>query len=330
MLLLRRFFFSLALLFACSMVYGQQSAQFSQYQFNELYVNPGYAGYKGELYAHALYRSQWSGLSGAPRTFVLGVDDMVSSRLNLGLQVFHDRIGQLNTTSILGSYAYQLQLTREHELRLGLSLGVQHQGLNAGALEGSDPTVSDPLVATGTFTSWSPDAAVGVYFSSPRWFAGVSAVNLIAGTVGSATGKGYQLPQQKPTLMLQAGFLAYLSRDVKLKPSFLYKDDFKGPSSLDLSAMFLFLNDRLWLGASYRSGLMLWKGKRYDDADVSSFDGNTLSLLIDVFATDRIRVGYAYDYSFTALSSAYSSSHEVSLGFYLTKVKRRVYSPRYF
>ncbi|SIO26378.1 type IX secretion system membrane protein PorP/SprF, partial [Algoriphagus halophilus] len=45
---------------------GQQLPQFSQYIFNGLHINPGYAGYKGEPYIQSTYRSQWVNFPGAP------------------------------------------------------------------------------------------------------------------------------------------------------------------------------------------------------------------------------------------------------------------------
>ena len=48
---------------------GQQDPQYTQYMYNTLSVNPAYAGSRGELSMTAIYRSQWTGLDGAPETF---------------------------------------------------------------------------------------------------------------------------------------------------------------------------------------------------------------------------------------------------------------------
>ena len=49
-------------------VFGQQDAQYTQYMYNTVSVNPGYAGSRGHLSIAALYRNQWVGLDGAPET----------------------------------------------------------------------------------------------------------------------------------------------------------------------------------------------------------------------------------------------------------------------
>ena len=44
-------------------LYAQQDAQYTQYMYNTMSVNPAYAGSRGQLSAAALYRSQWPGRS---------------------------------------------------------------------------------------------------------------------------------------------------------------------------------------------------------------------------------------------------------------------------
>ncbi|WP_300978990.1 type IX secretion system membrane protein PorP/SprF, partial [Flavobacterium sp.] len=48
--------------------YGQQDAQFTQYMYNTININPAYAGTRGVMSIFALHRTQWVGLDGAPTT----------------------------------------------------------------------------------------------------------------------------------------------------------------------------------------------------------------------------------------------------------------------
>ena len=48
--------------------FAQQDAQYTQYMFNTMSVNPAYAGSRGQLSIAGLYRSQWVGLNGAPES----------------------------------------------------------------------------------------------------------------------------------------------------------------------------------------------------------------------------------------------------------------------
>jgi type IX secretion system PorP/SprF family membrane protein len=308
---------------------AQQSAQFSQYVFDELYINPAYAGYKEDFYAHTSYRMQWAGMEGAPRTFVLGVDHMLRPQINLGLQLYNDRIGLLNTTSLMASYAYRIRLSRSYNLAMGFALGGLNTSIDAGLLDGaSESGTQDPLVATGNFSHLAPDVALGVYLSCERWYIGLSAQNLVAGNVGAPTDRSYKLPRVRPTFFVSTGLLCYVARDLKFKPTLLYTEDFAGQSSFDINLTALFFSDRLWLGLGYRTGAILWKGKNMSGA--SSFQGSAVVGMLELFVSRRLRLGYSYDHSLAAAGVAYSGSHEVSLGFYVTKAARPAYSPRYF
>src|SRR5476651_421432 len=124
-------FFSLLLCFMAAN--AQQDAQFSQYIFNGLYINPAYAGYKEDLYVNSFFRSQWTGLDGAPTTFSLSMDGAVNDgKVGLGLMIQHDAIGAQSNTAAYGNYAYRIQVgENEHsKLALGMGFGFIQTGIN--------------------------------------------------------------------------------------------------------------------------------------------------------------------------------------------------------
>ena len=74
---------------------AQQDPQFSQNLFNNIAINPGYAGSNDAISATALHRSQWMGFLGAPSTTNLGVEAaMPMLHGGLGLNVMTDNIAQ--------------------------------------------------------------------------------------------------------------------------------------------------------------------------------------------------------------------------------------------
>ena len=99
------FFYSMArrivffLLFCIGFnAWGQQYPQFSQNMFNQLTVNPGYAGSSGMVNVLLGNRQQWTGgFDGmAPKTTVFGVDteiNLMGWNSGLGLSVMNDEIG---------------------------------------------------------------------------------------------------------------------------------------------------------------------------------------------------------------------------------------------
>ena len=74
-------------------LFAQQDAQYTQYMYNTLSVNPAYAGSRGQLSFAGLYRSQWVGLDGAPETFTLNLHSPIrNSRLGYGISIVNDNI----------------------------------------------------------------------------------------------------------------------------------------------------------------------------------------------------------------------------------------------
>jgi len=52
----------------CFVASAQQDPSFSMYMFNGLFINPAYAGSQEAISMMAIYRQQWVGVDGAPRT----------------------------------------------------------------------------------------------------------------------------------------------------------------------------------------------------------------------------------------------------------------------
>jgi type IX secretion system PorP/SprF family membrane protein len=82
-------------LFAFTAVVGfaQQDAQFTQYMYNTININPAYAGSRGALSIFALHRTQWVGLDGAPVTNAVSINTPLNNKLGLGVSIINDRIG---------------------------------------------------------------------------------------------------------------------------------------------------------------------------------------------------------------------------------------------
>lgn len=313
---------------------AQQNIQFTQYIFNSLSVNPAYAGYKEEWFVQMAYRNQWTGLDGAPVTGQLSIDgiaDPEKKNVGLGLQLTTDKLGPQSATSAYANYAYRLRLDAEDTQRLsfGVGLGITQYGLDGNKLRPISP--GDPALPTGTINSTIPDARFGVYYSSPKWYLGLSVMDLFSGDYNNDifrwdAGTVRNL-KRKRHLYLIAGTVFDLSEGTKLRPSILYKEDFKGPSSLDLNGMVIFDNV-FWIGASYRTGANLWKKDYQIGQNLSQL--NSISGIAQLYVSDRLRVGYSYDYIVSKLSSLQNGTHEITLGLTFPSKNKRVISPRFF
>ncbi|WP_353126830.1 PorP/SprF family type IX secretion system membrane protein [Parapedobacter pyrenivorans] len=331
---MKRIFKSLVLLLCLVMMSGaraQQNVQFTQYVFNSMSVNPAYAGYKEELFAQLGLRSQWVDLEGAPQTGLLSVDGLLdlygARRHGGGVQIMADQLGPQTATSAYLNYAYRLRLDREDTQRLSFGVGA---GLTQYSLDGTMITVlddGDNMLPTGKISNFVPDIRFGIYYHNARWYAGASIMDLLSGTSADNLFRWDQTTvdriRRKRHLYLIGGTLVDVNESLKLRPSLLYKDDFLGPSSLDINVMAIF-SDRLWLGGGIRTGVSAFRRdyRRFTGDRLSGM--NAVSFVMQIFATDRLRIGYSYDYMLSRLNGLQNGSHEMTLGVTLGRPLDRI------
>jgi len=298
-------------------VQAQQIPQFSQYMFNGLYINPAYAGYKENMYAHLMYRNQWIGLDGSPQTVLLGIDGDLGKGSNLGFIYANDRVGATTTNSIGLSYAFRFQVSDKARLAFGLSGGAIYYGLNKAKLN------PDRLLLS-TENVWRPMVDIGAYFDMEEFYAGFSVMGALPHRAESGT---MQIMRSDPNFFLTLGGSLKITEEFALAPSTLLKTDFRSPLCWDLNLMAVYAQ-RLWFGASYRTGLnFTYKDREFSPESLRQM--NALAILAEVFLTSNLRLGFAYDFDLNRLTTEYNGGIEVSLGYYLLKPRRHYGNPRY-
>ncbi|MBK0381880.1 type IX secretion system membrane protein PorP/SprF [Pedobacter sp. SD-b] len=304
---------------------AQQDAQYSQYMFNSLVINPAYAGYKGTLNASGLYRIQYVDVPGGPVTQSIVLDgSFFDDKVGLGLTVVKDKIGLQEQSSAFLNFAYKLTVGDGATLAFGLGAGVGQYKYNGGQAEYDDP--NDPTLGLGTASYISPDLRAGIHYSTDKFYAGLSSTNLISSFINNGSTAKDEIVKQGRHIFLTAGYLLDFGSFVKYKPSFLIKEDTKAPTNLDINNFFLF-GEKVWLGVSYRTSVNVFKkgtvgNVKYSDALVG---------LIEIYASPGVRIGYAYDHSLNALKGFDNGSHEISLGItFGPKARPVILSPRYF
>lgn len=314
-------------------LYAQQNVQFSQYAFNGLSVNPAYAGYKDAWYLNTIYRQQWTGLPGAPKTGGVSIDGPLRQLkdkpgIGLGLQVMADMLGPQQSYSFYASYSYRIGLDANNtrQLCFGLGAGVAQYHLDGNTLQYFD--TEDVVFPGGGVNAFSPDARFGIYYHSPSFFISASVLDLLSGAISADySWKGYNYSNIRKTrhLYLSTGGMLSLSEQLKLKPSIMIKDDLRGPTNIDLNMMLLI--DRVfWIGGSYRTALPLWQKELPAKLDVK----NAASAIIEYYVSGKYRFGYAYDLNINELAGSQGGSHEISIGILFPSKKYSVSSPRYF
>jgi type IX secretion system PorP/SprF family membrane protein len=300
--------------------YAQQNAQYNQYIFNELVINPAYAGSKELWNINGIYSSQWTGLNGAPATQTISVDGAVSEKIGLGVHLINDHIGAQSQQGIYGSYAYRIRLNEKFKLSLGLAAGASYFTLDGTQL--TQETPNDPAIPQTMETKLRFDSKTGVFLYSDRFYAGLSVSDLLSDVLKS---KDLMVATQARHYYITSGYVLDLGGKFKFKPSFLIKEDFKAPTNIDLNAFFLY-NERFWLGMSVRTGAKIFNTKNLDN---SLKYKDAVTFMTDFNITDKFRIGYAYTLTLSALKDY--PGHEISIGYYfpdkqLTKMK----NVRYF
>lgn len=293
---------------------AQQDTQFSQYIFNGLYINPAYAGYKEDMYVQSYFRSQWVGVTGAPKSFAIAADNSFKDgSVGLGVTLASDQIGAQSTLAGYLSYAYRIRVGQDETSRLafGLAAGMMQLGIDGSKLNAIQP--GDQVIPVISQNRIIPDANFGIYYANSSYFAGLSATNILARFINNDTEHNLLVPVPQPHFYLTAGTLIPVNEDVRIKPVFLIKDDLKGPTTLDIDG-FVLLNERVNLGAFYRSSIKLYPKNNLQN-DLPKQDA--FGVIAEFFATPSIRIGYSYDQSLNSLGNYNYGSHELSVGFYI-------------
>ncbi|MFN3139023.1 MAG: type IX secretion system membrane protein PorP/SprF [Allomuricauda sp.] len=296
-------------------VNAQQDAQYTQYMYNTLSVNPAYAGSRGQLSFAGLYRSQWVGLDGAPETFTINLHSPIrNSRLGYGVSIVNDNIGDgvVQETYLDAVVSYTIDLAMDAKLSFGLKAGGNMLSLDFNGLRNFDQEVVNQNNIDNRFT---PNFGLGVYYHTDKFYAGLSAPNVLESEYfdNDNSGDGVNfLSAERMNIYLITGYVFDIGADLQFKPALLTKAVSGAPLQVDLSASFLFAN-KFSFGAAYR-----W------DAAVSG--------LVGFQVTDQIMLGLAYDRETTELGGTQfnDGSFEVFLRLELLKSFQRTISPRFF
>jgi type IX secretion system PorP/SprF family membrane protein len=284
-----------------------------------LYVNPAYAGHKEAIYMQAFYRSQWTGVRGAPQSLSVSADAPITSKnLGIGAVFTKDKTGAQSSLNGYMSLAYRLRLSHNpfNILAFGIGAGVLQSSLNGTLLEANE--IGDTRIPVGFENKLAPDLRVGIHLSTEHFFMGLSVNNLFSKNL-TAVNDAIIGVQPQTHYYLTAGTNFEIYPEITLKPSFLMKDDGHGPTSLDLNT-FVVLKDRLSFGASYRTSLMIFPREHLESGLTKR---SAVGLISDYIVQKRYRIGYAFDYSLNKLGNYGYGSHEISIGYYFTAPKEK-------
>jgi type IX secretion system PorP/SprF family membrane protein len=292
--------------------FAQQDPQFTQWMYNRLIYNPGYAGTSGAICGVAQFRQQWVNFDGAPQTIALAGDMRLNALpLGVGLNIMTDKIGNISTFFGRVAGSYNITNLGGGTLGLGLDLGVIQKSYTGNWIT-PEPLLIDNKIPGSTMSYTNPDfgkatfdLGVGVFYQIPgKFYAGISSTHLPAQNLESS-GLSFQL---KRHVYFMTGYSQEITPWLTITPNVMYRTDFAA-SNADLNLTLLWLS-KVWVGATYRlqDAPALLIG--YQD---KAMQGNVLSY----------KIGYSYDFPRKGLVGYTSGSHEIILGVcYTPKIKK--------
>lgn len=297
-----------ALLFNALASFGQQDPLYTQYMFNPVVVNPGYTGSREVISSVLLYRHQWVGFSGAPRTQTLSSHmPLKRQKVAVGLQLIHDEIGPKNTMGYFLSYAYRFRFQRG-KLSLGLRAGAYDFRYNWSKIDYRDD--NDIYNNQGTTRQFVPNTDFGAYYYTKKEFLGL-AVSHLGNPRGfvSKSDTSY-IKRLFMHFTLTGGKAFVVNDDVVFKPSVIVRNAGFAKADADLNFSFLIKNT-FWVGMAARTNL-------------------AAMILLEYNITPNLRAGYSYEMNFNKLRTTNSGSHELFIGYDFDISRSKILSPRYF
>ena len=290
--------------------FSQSEPMYSQYMFNTLNINPGYAGSRNALSMYMLSRSQWVGIEGAPSSQSIAVHSpFFNEKTGVGASVTFDKIGPSRSSYINLNYSYKIRVTEKVRLALGIKGGITNHRINLSEIK---INAADAAFAKDAKNSFLPNIGFGTYYYTDKYYIGVSIPKLFESrVVGKDIANYSAFDKESRHYFIMGGYVMSVSSMFKLKPTALIKIVEGAPASVDINANVLY-GERLWFGIMYRFG-------------------DAIGALIQYKVSNQFALGYSYDMAVTKLNSHNTGTHEIMISLDFDLVSKYMKpKPRYF
>lgn len=291
-----------------SVTFGQSQFHYGMYSLHQPFFNPAAAGSYENLSAAMLYKTQWTGLDGAPKIGALNIIKPFNENA-ISVTLTNDNIGASNSTTLNGAYAYTLKSSENSRLSMALGASLNLMQSNLSALAVNDP--GDPIFASNRVFVM-PNFNFGTYYFKNKFYVGLALPNLLANNITydkQVKGKtSFDFNQLH--FYLHSGYRFVINEKTNLNVSTLIKQVSGAPLQYDINAQ-LEINKKIAPALSYRSN-------------------KDLLLMLSYMLTEDLKLGYAYEYSFSELKNYSNGSHEIMLIYQIQPAKEPAISvPRF-
>jgi len=300
----------LLVIMGCSLqTAGQTDPIFTQYMFNTQAVNPAYAGMWEKIGFFTLMRKQWTGIDRSPLTQMVSFHSPLKNEyVGVGLNVINDRFSREERLSIFGDYSFEILLSREMRLRLGLKFGFMNYQNPLTQYQLIDGEF-DPAFQEDIDLKFLPNFGVGGFLYGEKYYLSLSIPKLIENKFATNRNNYSSLAEARH-LYFSAGYVFNMSGYLKLKPTLMFRATMRSPVQLDLGGHIM-LNDKLWLGGIFRSG-------------------DAICFVTQWFYNKNIRIGYAMDVTFNEIFRHQNGTYEFTLSYDVDFYGRSYVRAKYF
>lgn len=280
-------------------LWGQQSPEFTLYMMNPFLYNPAVAGTANYWEIRSNHRFQWVGFKDAPITNVISAFGPHSTKdMGFGGNVYSDITGPVSTTGANGVYTYNLPLTEDIRLSMGLELGMLQYSVDLTSIQFYNP---DPSLPDAVLTKIEPDASTGIYIYNSQFNAGFSA-NHLFNLHEQLTVKEVGITRLQTTFYLMGGYRYLYDREWTFEPGVVITKVVPADYQFEFYGKAIYRNT-VWGGISYRT----------QDA---------VSFLFGYTHERKIFIGYAFDYALTDIRKYSAGSHEIVIGYNFDSIKK--------
>lgn len=164
--------FMIAVLFQLpSTAQQQMENSMSQYFQSRMLWNASFTGADGSK-IYALQNRSWVGFDGAPVMSAIGGELVFGANSTAGLQVVSDVTGLLYRTFGIFNYAYRIKLSKDDQLRIGISLAFASDRLNSSYIDQGGAV--DPLLVNSINQKVQFDGNIGFAYLKKKLTLGLS------------------------------------------------------------------------------------------------------------------------------------------------------------
>jgi len=305
--------------FLPALAFSQQEAHTTQFMYNKLGYNPGFAGTQEAPCVSAIYRNQWLGIEGAPQLQILSFNmPLLNQRVGVGANVVRQSIGVTELITFDGIYSYRIRLGRGY---LGLGLQGSIRSLNIdfrdSRLRGTQPLDIDPAVPDINQSRFLFNFGAGAYYQGKNFYVGLSTPRLLPSNIDFAETE-QQVSREVQHVYLMGGFSIDAGENVRFQPQTLIKFVPNAPIDADVNFSAIF-SERYIAGVTYRMG------------GSSPGIGESVDILLAAQISKTILLGLSYDITLSELRDYNTGSMEVLLRFCFGKSEGEdIVNPRFF